>query len=239
MATILKHITFTGVDAKTDINALYQIQKEFPIVEWGILVSKNWRENGNRYFNPSFLPALEHRRLNLSCHLCGSIARSAIRQDWKPLHNWLCRCGYTSMFNRCQINVGSEKDNPSCFRYTGDAMDFNEIIIQQPSANDCGLFLRSIYAPNKNRVTTLLDASGGKGLESQIEILNLPHKIGYAGGISADNVGEKLEYLLSHISGEFWIDMESGVRTNDWFDIDKVYKVLEIYQSIRKDMVSL
>lgn len=47
MAAILRHITFTGVDAKTDINALYQIQKEFPIVEWGILVSKNWRENGN------------------------------------------------------------------------------------------------------------------------------------------------------------------------------------------------
>ena len=236
MATILKHITFTGVDAKTDINALSNIQKEFPIVEWGILVSKNWRENGNRYFNPSFLPALERRHLNLSCHLCGSIARAAIRQDWKPLRDWFNRFGFISVFDRCQINVGSEKDNPSCFRYEGEAMNYNEIIIQQPSAHDCGLFLRS-KIPNRNRITTLLDASGGKGLDSQIEVLNLPHKIGYAGGISADNFGDKLEYLLSHVSGEFWIDMESGVRTNDWFDLDKVYKILKIYQSIRKDIV--
>jgi hypothetical protein len=32
--------------------------------------------------------------------------------------------------------------------------------------------------------------------------------------------------------GDFWIDMESGVRTDDWFDIDKVRRVLEICEPI-------
>lgn len=33
----LKHITFTGIDAKTDIKALQEIQLEFPLVEFGVL----------------------------------------------------------------------------------------------------------------------------------------------------------------------------------------------------------
>lgn len=32
----LKHITFTGIDAKTDIQDLIDIQHEFPIVEFGV-----------------------------------------------------------------------------------------------------------------------------------------------------------------------------------------------------------
>ena len=69
----LQHITFTGVDSRTDIGALWEIQQEYPIAEFGILVSKNWRENGNRYFNPSHLCSLD-RGLNLSAHLCGSVS---------------------------------------------------------------------------------------------------------------------------------------------------------------------
>lgn len=36
---ILKNITFTGVDWKTDIDELREIQKLYPYVEWGVLVT--------------------------------------------------------------------------------------------------------------------------------------------------------------------------------------------------------
>jgi phosphoribosylanthranilate isomerase len=81
----------------------------------------------------------------------------------------------------------------------------------------------------------LLDASGGQGIDTPVEVAPAfsALKVGYAGGINPDNVAEKLTYLLEHVeTGDFWIDMESGVRTNDWFDLDKVYTVLEICQSI-------
>jgi hypothetical protein len=45
----LQHITFTGIDGKTDLDALWELQKQYPIAEFGVLVAKNWRENGNRY----------------------------------------------------------------------------------------------------------------------------------------------------------------------------------------------
>jgi phosphoribosylanthranilate isomerase len=79
----------------------------------------------------------------------------------------------------------------------------------------------------------LLDASGGRGIDTPIEILKTNIKVGYAGGINPDNVADKLSFLLEHVNtGEFWIDMESGVRTDDWFDLDKVVKVLGICQQV-------
>lgn len=72
----LKHITFTGIDAKTDINALREIQREFLIAEFGVLTSYHWHENGNRYLNPAFMSNLYagNCELNLALHICGSAA---------------------------------------------------------------------------------------------------------------------------------------------------------------------
>ena len=45
-------------------------------------------------------------------------------------------------------------------------------------------------------------------------------------------------FLLKNVSmGEFWIDMESGVRTEDWFDIDKVEKVLKLCQMVLDETI--
>ena len=78
----------------------------------------------------------------------------------------------------------------------------------------------------------LLDASGGEGIETSL-VAFAGKKIGYAGGINADNVADKLTFLMENEQvGDFWIDMESGVRTDDWFDTDKVRRVLEICEPI-------
>ena len=226
----LQHITFTGVDGKTDLGRLLEIQQEYPIAEFGVLVTKNWRENGNRYFNPSYLDSL-NRGLNLSAHLCGSIARAAVRGDLEPFRNWMG--GSVVNFKRCQINISKSAENPESFLYEGDIADyFDEVILQQKSAKDCPLFMNSKVS---DHITVLLDASGGKGINTPLEPLNLPHKIGYAGGFNEDNVADKLTFLLtSEQVGDFWIDMESGVRTDDWFDLDKVVKILEICDGVIK-----
>ena len=80
----LQHITFTGIDAKTDIKALTEIQQEFPIAEFGVLTSYHWYENGNRYLNPSFLSNLYagNGKLNLALHVCGSAAHDAAEGMW-------------------------------------------------------------------------------------------------------------------------------------------------------------
>lgn len=238
----LQHITFTGVDGKTEIFALEELQRKYPIAEFGVLVSQNWWKNGNRYFNPSFLSALD-RGLNLSAHFCGRIARAAICNNFHPFQSWTM--GETdiysrtedefSLFNRCQLNISTSAGNPKYFLLPNDFRLFKEIIIQQKSADNCSLFLSSTIC---DKVSVLLDASGGRGIDTPIKVLpnvGRHFKVGYAGGFTPENVAEKLIYLYEQKEvGDFWIDMESGVRTDDWFDIDKVRSVLEICMPIIK-----
>ena len=42
----MKCVTFTGIDGWTDIDELEVIQNQYPMVEFGVLLSKNWHENG-------------------------------------------------------------------------------------------------------------------------------------------------------------------------------------------------
>ena len=107
-------------------------------------------------------------------------------------------------------------------------VEFTHHIIQQKDPGDVRLFLSALRGGGP--VSMLLDASGGRGIDGPVEAYPATHgeKIGYAGGICPENVAEKLRFLLLHpLVGDFWIDMESGVRTDGWFDLDKVEAVLE------------
>lgn len=224
----LKHVTFTGIDAKTDIVRLIALQHHYPFVEWGVLISKNWKENGPRYFNPDELWRLAGLDLNLSCHVCGSAARAAIEGNWLELRE--LTGGRLSMFQRCQINIGAENlsDKAASFVFPSE---LREVIIQQKDASHLEAY-EAIR--DKKSVSILLDASGGLGLNTPIIPLSIPRvKIGYAGGINEHNVRSKLEMLLnSPLVEEFWIDMESGVRTDDFFDLDKVVRVLKVCEDV-------
>lgn len=230
----LQHITFTGVDAKTDIKALREIQKEYPLAEFGVLTSYHWYENGNRYLDPAIIDTLrtplKEPNLHLSLHVCGTAAHDAAVGNWKKIDKLVWT--NIDIFKRVQLNISNHKNNPEhCYI---PWVIGQELIIQQKDTKDLSLFDETVrywterpYS-HRDEISVLLDASGGRGIDAGIELLQSSRKVGYAGGINPDNVEEKLCFLLErHTSGPFWIDMESGVRTYDWFDLDKVYKVLE------------
>lgn len=100
---VIKHISFNGVDILTDLDRLISIQKRFPLAEFGIILSKNWDENGNRYFDPHILERFKGLPLNLSAHLCGSVAREAIKDNWQPTID-LC-CGNFNIFKERSLTL--------------------------------------------------------------------------------------------------------------------------------------
>ena len=222
MAT-LKHITFTGVDSRTDISELLRIRDKYPLVEFGVLLSEKWAENGNRYFNPDDFYKLTKLGLRLSGHLCGSLARGTVKDGFNKLEEF---CGgYLEIFQRVQLNIAPYRNivDKISFDYVPQTLD--EIIIQQRKPNDCELFMKSELP---HYCSMLLDASGGRGIDTEVLTMKSDYKIGYAGGFNPENTAKKLEYLLNDENvGDFWIDMESGVRTDDWFDTKKVEQVLE------------
>lgn len=232
----LKHITFTGIDTQTDISRLEKIQERWPLAEFGVLTSYHWYENGRRYLNPQFLCNLWGQELNLALHVCGSAAHDAADGYWDAVNSHLIHC--LGLFKRVQLNVANRTDNPYCLASTSGRRD-QEIIIQQKGVHEIKFFQRSQWL---GTVSVLLDASGGQGIDTPIEVLpNVfdngisAFKVGYAGGINPDNVADKLTFLMENsLVGDFWIDMESGVRTDDWFDLDKVEQVLIACEEVYK-----
>lgn len=226
MDLLLKQITFTGVDERTDLERLQKLQKKYPLAEFGVLISKNWSTNGNRYMDPDNFSKLKGMGLNLSLHVCGALAGEAIKNDFSNIRSLVD----LSMFNRSQLNVATKKPVAETKNLVVPH-ELNEIIIQQKNIEYLDIY-RTIENPTGFSV--LLDASGGNGIDTGINVVNSDEfsKVGYAGGMNPENVGQKLRILLNQSSKPFWIDMESGVRTNDWFDLDKVEMVLEICYEI-------
>ena len=85
-------------------------------------------------------------------------------------------------------------------------------------------------------IVFLHDQSGGRGIDS-IDLWPRPEameRVGYAGGLKPSNIVKALKTVRNfktYFGADIWLDMETGVRTNDWFDLDKVELVLERFES--------
>lgn len=221
----LTHITFTGVDAWTDIDRLVDIQRRYPKAEFGVLMSRNWLENGVRYPSPETIEDLHGRGLRLSAHLCGSLAREFLYNgDLSSMENPFYNLLHDpDMFKRMQLNVSGCENIPT---HDFAPYPMEEIIIQQ--GDDHRVFEHSYFLHSGGLCAMLLDKSGGLGIDTP---LGAPPAyapkvhLGFAGGINPDNVIEKMSHITHLPVGKFWIDMESGVRTEGLFDLDKVEDV--------------
>lgn len=228
----LTKVTFTGVDERTDLSRLAVLQENYPFAEFGVLLSYDWQENGCRFPSPEFLNNLKDMQLKLSAHFCGQLAIDIVRGKMFKVNELLGGCA--KIFRRCQLNIKAEGMFTE-LRRLQPIPYIREAIIQMHTPELCQRFLSG---ERPNNVAYLLDASGGTGVDTPIQIITSPGvHIGYAGGIGTENVEEKLRTLLEYDSQEcFWIDMETRVRTVDsqgeWFDLDKVEKVLKACKSI-------
>lgn len=220
--TSLKHITLTGIDDRTDIRELVRLQELYPLVEFGVLLSWSLQGNERRYPSIQTVRAFNEAGLNLSAHICGSAARQFAQGDTTILDHILGQIG-TVRFKRMQLNLAgfpAERFVPLPTEY-GSA---KEIILQRMGVDELNHYRERL----SDHPSVLLDASGGRGRETPIVPLRGPFKVGYAGGLGPDNVEEKLSFLLGRPEvGDFWIDMESGVRSFDWFDVTKAEEVLK------------
>jgi phosphoribosylanthranilate isomerase len=139
--------------------------------------------------------------MNFSLHLCGKDAKSFKEGSFKV----------PKEFKRIQVN-GKIKDLKDLEEKS--LLINKKIIIQQKDWN------------NETKLMQLFDTSGGRGLRSKTFPLHPGYFVGYSGGIGPDNVLEILKEINS--SGKYWIDMETNIRTNDRFDLDKVELVCKL-----------
>ena len=204
-------ITFTGIDAYTDLYHLIDLSERYKgYVEWGVLFSENKTNQGCLRYPPRLMTeALRPLTyLNMSAHLCGKYATEANKGR-------VPNCDFTAInFRRVQVNHSSPDINK--------LNDFSRMIHKQVIAQSRD---PEGFAMGGD-VQWLFDQSGGRGERPK----TLPKNIGgvmcgYAGGINPENVLE----VIGNIDAErYWIDMETGVRNkHDLFDLDKCEAVLK------------
>jgi phosphoribosylanthranilate isomerase len=234
---ILDKITITGADNKVNLDHLYELSKQYPKVEWGILVYDK-KMGSPRYPTKDWVNYFQEgngERFSTSAHLCGDSANQFLNKDQNIY-------AQVSKFKRVQLNIRfdntltmSEKITKSIFELMKyqlnkfhDKQQCTPVIIQDNPSNH-GLVNSISYDPY-NLIQVLFDTSGGNGVSPSVWPKPSTLYCGYAGGIGPDNLKEVLQQISQVVPEDrhIWIDMESGVRTDNEFDIEKVKQVLEM-----------
>ena len=223
----LGNVTITGADERTRPYDLCELYDDFPFVEWGILCSHSREGKDPRYPSRAWIEKLLDRskpNLPLAGHLCGKFAREAVHGPFTWAIN---RHQQFTRFTRLQLNGVQVAPSTLDLVSTLSAEIEKTFVLQ---INDFDCFASGYVFPPKESVEFLVDASGGRG--KPLDCFSAPPDdvlAGYSGGIGPDNIREVLERLTAIESDHyFWIDMESGVRTDDWFDLAKVEACLKI-----------
>jgi hypothetical protein len=222
----LTTVTITGADDAVEPKALAELSRRFPFVEWAILIS-NTRCGTPRYPSEEWIDALPNIG-NLAAHFCGSRARDLMIND----DHWLvARPLHAARIGRIQINGWYPGGAPlGLARMWPD----KQLLLQARSED---ALVDAMHDANRLRTgggdcAILFDPSGGRGIET-FSWPRMPDGIGvgFAGGISPSNVRQVIADIVAANltrTGDFWIDMESGVRTADLFDLAKAEEVLSI-----------
>lgn len=212
-------ISFIGIDKKTDITRLLQIAKKYPEVEFGFLCSDSITnfDTNNRYPKLILLQQLKNKNINLSLHVCGRLARTVCQTgNFDEVKKFVGP--YFDMFDRIQLNVVGSKFKKLITDTCG-----KQIIIQtnlnEPKSKET---YEKFKAAKLKNIVFLSDNSGGKGLNVDFDYFEGVDYQGFAGGLNPNNILEKKEEIDILWEKDYWLDMESGIRTDNWFDLDKV-----------------
>jgi len=225
---MLKKVTFTGIDIRTKAAELIALHREFPFVEFGFLISDalTGKNKNPRFPAPVILKSLKKAHIPMALHLCGKFAMNAVKEDdWQGVYKVMGE--YMTMFDRIQINSAIARHIRSCVHFP----EGKQIILQLHDGNDV---MWDQYGSMPN-VVGFQDNSGGKGIFEGTWREPLGEFFGYGGGLSPENVVEAVRGIQEVCPTDFWIDMESGVRTNDWFDVKKCREVCE--QLVRAGLI--
>lgn len=200
-------IAFTGADDAALLPGMQALSARYPI-EWGLLVDKE--KEGVALFPSTGDRAaiLSAPGLRVTAHVCGTWAQEIVEDPEGAMFD-------PAGFRRVQVNHGIQGSNDAQVARTGRFARRHGL----RAVLQCG-----VDFPADADVDWLYDVSFGTG-RKPTRWPALPDRTapfcGYSGGIGPDNVATLLAQLEVPDGADFWIDMESGVRSNGRFDLDR------------------
>lgn len=227
MAAIITRVSLTGPDDRTDMTRLIDLSQQFSLVEWALLYvphNEGAPRNPTRTWREAFF---QHVDAASAVHLCGALAFEQLLKGELPAD--------VLQAQRLQLNINARKPDftdAQVLEVYARALELGPDIILQYHPGTAALieqFTQQLPAAEQSRVHVLMDASRGTGKAPATWVrpaaLDALH-VGYAGGIGPENI----ETVLRDVSAPrraCWIDMESGIRTDNQFDAAKAEAVLQ------------
>lgn len=251
----LEILTFTGVDGRTDPGALADIARQYPLVEFGILIGTH-TDMKDRGIFPSlpiidrFKNAAAKHSFDAALHLCGQHTRVIMggfdEEDPLIMHSAMVVPPAITMqslcdgFERVQVNLhGDHWDSRHIDVNAQRITAFAEWVTRDTSVKTVILQHRGSWldVPVVHpRIEYLWDTSEGRGEDSIAKWPGPPItsnladlRWGFAGGLGPHNMDQAMAFAKAYPHRRVWMDMEGKVRTDDgWFDLEKVRKVCAI-----------
>ena len=237
-------LSFTGIDDFTDINQLVRHISEYREnggsidLDFGVLF---FPERQGLLRNPGYLRRLEVRKQFYStAHLCGKdIFNSILYQNDSIC---LMRIEELAEYSCIQLNINARervfdtKDVHEIYDNLFTENHERNLVLQYHSDSESDILSyldtreELVGSSFLERIQILLDDSRGKGKVR--DNWKVPERlknydIRIAGGINPDNISD-IYKKFSDVNGmaPYIMDMESGVRTDNNFDVSKVMSIL-------------
>lgn len=220
----LRYCSLTGADDAVKTADLSALAADFPFVEMAILLMPE-RMGQPRFPTARWISdfATQYKGAHRAMHLCGDGLFGFLAGDAGILD--LMRG-----FRRIQLNLtfadAGIKIDPQQLADQARRHGAFEFIVQYGPQHSHVL----PYFDNVPNHALLFDDSAGRGIAPDHWPAPVPgHFCGYAGGLNPENLDRHLD-LIAQAAGDdiTWIDMETGIRTDDKFDLAKCRRVLEI-----------
>lgn len=219
---MLKACTLTGVDERTSFDWVRLVAETYPFVEFGVLYSMTPEDKDDRYpsraFIEEFVAAMQGRGVRTALHICGRAVAAFVDGDSDVR-------ALAARFGRVQLNFNAARAPFTAEELDAAIASVDHPVITQhfPSNAVVSAFVK---APNHH---VLFDASGGTGRRGEGWPDRIPGKyMGYAGGFGPDTIeADVMDAEIHAHGGDYWIDMESRIRTDGWLDSAKCLTVLE------------
>lgn len=231
----LELVSLTGADDMVSPEALATISAKHPFVEWAILY---FPEKEGTPRNPSAAWREAFLALDIpytAAHLCGTqVFRELLDHQAAP-----ARIADLARYRRIQLNINArrleftEEEVLAVYRTLHGAGLRLILQYHEASKRVVDLFLYDLDEDGMKRVDILFDASKGTG--QRPDDWPTPHRFnlfcGYAGGLGPDVLEAELPKIKAAVAQSrrdlpYWIDMESGIRTDNAFDLEKAGHVL-------------
>ena len=225
----IKYCSLTGSENEIDDKELAALSERYPFAEWAILLLPA-RAGTLRFPTLDWIADFQtiKGKSHTAMHLCDDGFLGFV-------HNNKTVLNLMHGYDRIQLNLKfgdvEGKYDPAELVARVRENPQHQFILQYTHDKQ-GLLPLFRDVPNH---AVLFDESAGRGIspDSWDAPLN-GHFCGYAGGMNPDNVKANLEMIKQVADGHLtWIDMETGIRTDDHFDMSKAERVL----SIAKDYI--